>query len=228
MDNAYYIFNLLVFLPVFLLSLFTDVKPHKNIKALLFAYLIVSLPFVVWDFWAASEGHWGFNSKYISGPYLFSVPFEEILFFITVPFAMMYVWGVVQKHLKIKQINKKYYLSILFFIALLSLALLIIGWGNGYSISAALAALITVIVLLKSSLINTNQFWAFQIVLLALFIICNTILTALPIITYGPDAIIGFRLGTIPVEDFFFNFALINLFLVAYHHVVNRSNILTK
>jgi lycopene cyclase domain-containing protein len=38
----------------------------------------------------------------------------------------------------------------------------------------------------------------------------------LPIITYGSDAIIGFRIGDIPIEDFFFNFAFINLFLLAF------------
>ncbi len=59
-ELTYYIFNLVVLLPVLLLSIFSDVQPHKQWRALLKCALFVSLPFIYWDVWAANEGHWGF------------------------------------------------------------------------------------------------------------------------------------------------------------------------
>jgi lycopene cyclase domain-containing protein len=38
----------------------------------------------------------------------------------------------------------------------------------------------------------------------------------LPVITYGAGSYIGFRVATIPIEDFFFNFALLTLFVLVY------------
>lgn len=215
-ELTYYLFNLLVFLPVLLLSFTTDVKPHRHLKALLAGYLFVSLPFMIWDIWAASTGHWGFNAEYVTGPYLFNVPLEEYLFFLTVPFAMMYVWGVVKKYVADKSLAGILPLLAFGFAAGASVWLLVNFWGNGYTRSAAIATLIAVIFAAMSRIAYTVRFWVFQVLLLGLFLVFNSILTMLPIITYGPDAIIGFRISDIPIEDFFFNFAFINLFLLAF------------
>ena len=228
MDNVYYVFNALVLVPVLLLSIFTDVQPHRAWRALLTAYLCVSLPFIVWDVWAAAAGHWGFNSRYISGPYIAGIPIEEILFFITVPFAMMYVWGVIQKHVVDTPVPAIVYKTILGAVGVASAVLLVTQWGQGYTRSAAFAALLTVLFLATSKLVTTKRFWVFQVALFGLFIACNLILTALPVITYGDSSIIGVRFITIPVEDFFFNFALINLFLLVYAKMVDHTNTLTK
>lgn len=215
-ELTYYLFNLLVFLPVLLLSFTTDVKPHRHLKALLAGYLFVSVPFMLWDIWAASAGHWGFNTEYVTGPYLFNVPLEEYLFFLTVPFAMMYVWGVVKKFVADKSLAGILPLLAFGLAAGTSVWLLVNFWSNGYTRSAAIATLIAVIFAAVSRIAYTVRFWVFQALLLGLFLVFNSILTMLPIITYGPDAIIGFRIGDIPIEDFFFNFAFINLFLLAF------------
>ena len=39
----------------------------------------------------------------------------------------------------------------------------------------------------------------------------------LPIVTYSPDAIIGFKFGDIPIEDFLYVFTFINLFLFVFN-----------
>lgn len=220
MRNFLYLFiNLLIFLPVFILSLKTDVKPHRHIRGLLVGYLLVSLPFIVWDIWATSQGHWGFNSQYVTGVSLFGMPIEEYLFFITVPFAMIYVWGVIKKFVADGSTNILLPLLILGLAMGSSVWLLISQWSNGYTRFAAVAMLITVIFTVMSRLAFTKRFWAFQLLLLGLFLIFNSVLTGLPIVTYGSDAIIGFRIGDIPLEDFYFNFAFINLFLLVFNRV---------
>jgi lycopene cyclase domain-containing protein len=215
-EFTYYIFNLLVFLPVLVLSFVTDVKPHRHIRGLLAGYLFVSFPFIVWDIWAVAAGHWSFNDAYVTGPYLFGVPLEEYLFFLTIPFAMIYVWGVVKKFVADRGMAGIVPLLAFGATAGASVWMLVNYWSNGYTRSAAIAALIAVVFAAISRIAYTWRFWTFQFLLLGLFLVFNSILTMLPIITYGPDAIIGFKIGDIPIEDFFFNFAFVNLFLLAY------------
>ena len=215
-EFTYYIFNIIVFLPVLILSFMTDVKPHRHIRGLFAGYLLVSVPFMIWDVWATSAGHWGFNSEYVTGPYIFNVPLEEYLFFLTVPFALVYVWGVVKKHVTDKALAGILPLLVFGAVAAISIWTLVAYWENGYTRSAMIAALIATVAAATSRLAYTKRFWTFQVILLGLFMIFNSILTMLPIITYGQDAIIGLNVGTIPVEDFFFNFAFATLFLLVY------------
>ncbi|HET9916194.1 MAG TPA: lycopene cyclase domain-containing protein, partial [Candidatus Binatia bacterium] len=54
------------------------------------------------------------------------------------------------------------------------------------------------------------------------FAIVNTILTALPVVRYSSSAIWGVRLGTIPVEDFFYNYSLLSFYLLSYRLLGRR------
>jgi lycopene cyclase domain-containing protein len=206
-----------VFLPVLVLSFVTNVKPHKHIRGLLAGYLFVSFPFMVWDVWATASGHWGFNEVYVTGPYVFDVPIEEFLFFITVPFAMVYVWGVVKKYVTDHSMAGILPLLAFGITAGAAVWMLVHYWNNGYTRSAAIAALVAVLFTAVSRVAYTWRFWTFQFLLLGLFLVFNSILTMLPIIVYSPDAIIGFKIGDIPIEDFFFNFAFFSLFLLVYN-----------
>lgn len=213
---AYLLFNIFVFIPVLILSLITDVKPYKNWRGLAAGYLFVSIPFVLWDIWAAGAGHWGFNGLYVYEWRMFGIPYEEVLFFVTVPYAMMYVWGVVNKHVAAKRISDTWANLVLVFIALVSVVLLARYWPNGYTRSAMLATILCCYVVSYLKIAQNMRFWIFQLALVSIFLVANGFLTALPIITYGENSIIGIRILTIPLEDFFFNFAFINLFLVTY------------
>jgi lycopene cyclase domain-containing protein len=218
-ELTYYLFNLVVLLPVLLLSIFSDVQPHKQWRTLLKCTLFVSLPFIYWDIWAANEGHWGFSETYITSSRILGLPVEEILFFFTVPFACLFVWGAVQKHYRTK---KRVPFAMQKVIAVMFLAptviLLFVNFGLGYTRSALLAFLLTIILysIYGRALTAKRQFWLFNSIVLALFLVFNSFLTALPVITYGAESFTGFRIGTIPVEDFFFNFALINLTLLVW------------
>jgi lycopene cyclase domain-containing protein len=215
---TYLIFNLLVFIPVLVLSFRTDVKPHKHWRALLLSYLLVSVPFIVWDIWAASAGHWGFSSVYISDVRWVGIPPEEYLFFFTVPFALIYCWGVIKKFCADRPVGPWWPLTVLAGIAGLAVYWLVLYWSNGYTRSAAIMAIVTVLVASFSRLIFTFRFWIYQLTLLGLFVLANLVLTALPVITYGEQSIIGTRFITIPLEDFLFNFSLGTLFLLCFNY----------
>jgi lycopene cyclase domain-containing protein len=222
-ELTYLIFNLIVFIPVLVLSLTTDVKPHRHWRALLGAYLLVSVPFIVWDIWAVQAGHWGFSDTYITASRFFDLPIEEILFFFSIPFAMMYVWGVIKKFVTDRPVVTIWPVLFLSLTAGGAIWMLTQYWDNGYTRSAAIATLIAVIITACTRLVFTRRFWTFQFVLLGIFILANSFLTALPIITYGSSSIIGTRIATIPIEDFFFNFAFINLFLIVFNWLDIRT-----
>lgn len=57
-------------------------------KRVLFTIFPVLLPFLLWDAYAIGQGHWYFDESRILGVYLpAGIPFDELLFFIVIPFA---------------------------------------------------------------------------------------------------------------------------------------------
>jgi lycopene cyclase domain-containing protein len=48
------------------------------------------------------------------------------------------------------------------------------------------------------------------------FFIVNYILTALPVVEYNPQAILGIKIFTIPLEDIFYSFTMISGWLMVY------------
>jgi lycopene cyclase domain-containing protein len=184
----------------------------KHLKSFLFA----CVPFIVWDMWAASNGHWGFNAKYVAGPYLFGLPFEEILFFVTVPFAMIFIWELlVGTKNKVKSTRA---IKLCMRVVLLASLVLAVGLrSRAYSRSVLLVLAFTMLALEHSKLYVCARFWRFQLWHLLVFVLSNSLLTALPIITYSSSAIVGYRLGTIPLEDFAYSFCLISVFVIVYN-----------
>jgi len=49
-----------------------------------------------------------------------------------------------------------------------------------------------------------------------LFFVFNYLLTSIPIVIYNPYAITNIRILTIPIEDFFYNFSMLFLYLFFY------------
>jgi lycopene cyclase domain-containing protein len=60
----------------------------RNPKKLFATVAIAAPPFIAWDAWAISQGHWFFDRDQmvgIIGP--LSIPLEEYLFFVIIPVA---------------------------------------------------------------------------------------------------------------------------------------------
>lgn len=57
-------------------------------KRLLLTIAPVVVPFLVWDAYAITQGHWWFDEERILGIYLpAGIPLDELLFFIVIPIA---------------------------------------------------------------------------------------------------------------------------------------------
>ncbi len=95
MKYEYLIFNIIVLSgPLFFGSLkqfyFLD-----KLKNALLSILISAIPFLLWDA-AVTDRHWFFADEYTLGFRIFGLPFEEILFFFTVPYACLFTWQMVK------------------------------------------------------------------------------------------------------------------------------------
>jgi lycopene cyclase domain-containing protein len=55
--------------------------------------------------------------------------------------------------------------------------------------------------------------WLFFALSYAAFLIINGVLTGLPVVVYGEAATTGVRVFSIPLEDFFYNFAMLGFYL---------------
>jgi lycopene cyclase domain-containing protein len=61
---------------------------------------------------------------------------------------------------------------------------------------------------LKTNLLQKKEFWLFLIIIAGFKLLVNGYLTA-HIVRYNPNYFLGFRIGTIPLEDFVFGFSMI-------------------
>ena len=176
-------------------------------------FFVVSVPFLVWDYIATQDGHWAFNAEYILGPKLFGLPIEEILFFILVPMMMVVVWMLVRMRVKERRINLDYLYRPVLAVLVLSTFMAVY---RPYTFTVLGVTTLFWIIFTKTSFFHSYRFLVFQFWLYLLFFLSNTLLTWPPVVTYADSAIMGLKIGAIPIEDFFYNFVLINGFIIAY------------
>lgn len=161
----------------------------------------VSLFFLVLDYFFTAWNVWQFNPEFITGIYVFNLPIEEILFFITTFYACMFVYEVLNYFIKNDILGKiAPYISI--GLVVLNCVIAFIHIDLMYTFSHLLMAAITIIVhhlLLGNSV--AGRFYLSYIVCLIPFLIMNGILTACPVVIYNNAENLGIRIGTIPVED---------------------------
>ncbi|HYH75357.1 MAG TPA: lycopene cyclase domain-containing protein [Candidatus Saccharimonadales bacterium] len=182
-------------------------------RRLLRAWLIVSGAWIALDIYSVSQGWWRYNSDYILGPKIAGLPLEEIAFFFVVPLACVIVFTLVRQYVPgtIRQAYARY--------MLLALGIAVWFFINIYQDRPrtgldGFLVLFTILVLWRSRLTTTVAFWYWNALVLTLCLVFNTMLTALPVVIYDESLMSGLRLGTIPVEDFLYNFSLLNLFLL--------------
>lgn len=79
------------------------------------------------------------------------------------------------------------------------------------AIVAFIASIIADRFLIKCKLLTRKVFWTSYAIILFFQLLSNWWLTSRNIVMYNPDAIIGLRIASAPVEDLFFGFALVLL-----------------
>ena len=189
---------------------------YRRLPALSFSILIVSSSYLAWDMAVTARGEWSFNARYLTGVQIFNVPLEEVLFFITVPYSCLFIYEVVvyaTKNRRLKIPNTAVVVSIAVLLAA-SLAF----YPQGYTAKslASCALFLTAALMFDRPLLESRQYWVWLAICYIPFFIMNSVLTALPVVEYNNAAIWGLRVGTIPMEDFFYNYAMLSFYFMFY------------
>lgn len=218
MEYSYLLINFLtVFFPI-MLSFDKRVAFFKSWKFVFPGLLITGLLFLFWDYLFTIYGVWSFNAEYIIGFHILDLPIEEILFFITVPFACVFVYECLNYYVK-PDLLKRFSSPISYFLIAFSIIMVFLFYDRVYSlITFGLLAVVLIITefVIKSTIMS--RFYLAYLVSLIPFYIVNGLLTSIPIVMYNDAENVAFRVGTIPFEDHFYSLSmlLINILLFEY------------
>ncbi|MFX0025588.1 MAG: lycopene cyclase domain-containing protein [Candidatus Hermodarchaeota archaeon] len=214
--SLYFWLNLMVIIGPFLLSFDKKVGFWRRWPPLFLTILVVSGSFIIWDIIVTEIGHWSFSESYAGTLKLFGLPLGEWLFFIAVPYATIFIYECVRAYFKEKILVFSKYIIIT--IGLIGFIPLIFFPAKGYSVIVGIVFCVTLILISALVFKKFQSSWTLIALFLSYipFLIFNGIFTYLPIVSYNSDAIIGLRIISIPIEDFFYSFSLISLYLIFY------------
>ena len=77
------------------------------------------------------------------------------------------------------------------------------------ALCAAALAIAFDLYVFETQLLKRKVFWVSYLIIVSFQLLTNWWLTSRNIVMYSPDAIIGLRVASAPVEDLFFGFALV-------------------
>jgi len=210
------------FIIPFIFSFHYKIKFNKYFLILFITLFSSSIPFIIHDIYFTYKEVWGFNEEHHSGILLMKLPLEEILFFIIIPFCCLFTYFVFKKF---KKFNLRYNRKILRLFSFILFVIGLIFYERSYTLIVFLfSALFLLNISYSKSKWNGYFFSTYIIISLIPFIIVNGILTGCldpetPPVWYNSNEIIGFRVLTIPIEDFLYNFMLLytNFFLFEFY-----------
>ena len=181
--------------------------------ALLPALLITAVVFLVWDQWFTAMGVWGFNERYLLEFRLGDLPLGEILFFLCIPYASIFLYAIMNRFWPEARWWTRSWRGIAVAVLLYCAFLLFTFPGHWYTqVTASFTAILLLLQLLWVRGEYMGRFWRFYLVHLIPFFVVNGILTGswIPeqVVWYDDAENMGIRLGTIPADDLLYSMAL--------------------
>jgi len=186
---------------------------YKLWKGLFLSIFLVGLFYTTWDSIFTKMGVWGFNPDYLIGKYFFSLPIEEYLFFICVPYAGVFTFHVFKTLMPGFTIAEKYIRMIIFALAIVLLLAGLIYSTKIYTCSTFLFTAFSLVITYVFFRPVLPHFILTYSAIMIPFFIMNGILTGMwienEVVWYNDVENLGIRLFTIPLEDVFYGMALI-------------------
>ncbi len=224
----YLLINTLIFLFPFLLSFDQKVAFYKKWKFLFPSIILIAILFIVWDVYFTYHGIWNFNPKYYFNPTkMLGLPLGEWLFFITVPYACIFIYECLRIYIKktpFKKVVKKALLSLIMIFLILGC----IYWGDVYmSGTCFLSAAFTLYRYEYGDRETDAGFLLTYILSWIPFMIFDGALTGCftlePIVLYHPTEFSGIRIGSIPLDDSIYSYLLLFLNISLFEGARNVS-----
>ncbi len=188
----------------FAASLSVKTPFYRNWKYVIAALSITALLFVLWDEVFTQLGIWHVNERYVTGIYIGSLPLEEVLFFICLPYALLFAFFA------LNEMNEKDYLfphQELISSALI-IVLLIAGMYYREKIyTGATFLLLAVFLAFQLLRLRPRYMGRFYFTVLVLLVplwafaaIFSGVFTDEPLVHYNTAHHLGFMVGALPVE----------------------------
>jgi lycopene cyclase domain-containing protein len=204
----------------FIFSFHPGLKFYNNWPALFPAMFFTGLIFITWDIHFTRLKIWGFNPAYLTGAYIAGLPWEEVFFFLCIPYSCLFTYACLNLIIK-KTLSGRTQLIISSLLIAVSLFMAIRFQALHYtSYTFALLAILVFAAQFVFKADWLSRFYITYMLLLLPFLIVNGLLTgtglASPVVWYNPVHIVGLRILTIPFEDIFYGMDLILLNVLIY------------
>ncbi len=195
------------------------VSYYKKWRHLFPSILLTALFFLVWDELFTQRKVWGFNDAYITGLKIGSLPLEEILFFIVIPFSCVFIYECVGYFLPGNKSYKNIRV-ITYVLGATLLCLAIFNSSRSYTFwNFTFTGLLLVFIAFKNP-VWLSRFWVAYLYHLIPFFVVNGVLTGSfiedQVVWYNNEENFGVRLVTIPIEDTMYSLLLL-LMNVGYY-----------
>jgi lycopene cyclase domain-containing protein len=205
------------------LSFDSKVRFVRQWPAFFMAMFPVAVFFLVWDYFFTAWGVWGFNEEYLIGVHLANLPIEEVLFFVVVPFACIFIYECFRYYIPKDYLKPAApYISAVLAIALPIIALFHIS-ALYTSVTFLLSAALVVLAQFVFKVKWMGWFYLAYFVSLVPFLIVNGILTSLPVVWYNDAHNLGIRLYTIPIEDTMYSLLLLLMNVWLFERIKNSK-----
>lgn len=219
--------NILTVTGPLLLSFDKKVCFYKQWKTIIPAVLIVGFIFIFWGGTFTRAEIWGFNPDYLAGMNYLNVPIEEFLFFFTAPFAFSFIYEEIKYHFyRFRPAQFSYYFSLVF--TLLAVILALLYHENKYTFTAlGIAGVLNWIIYFgytpKWYPYFIISFFVSMVPFLFIEGLLLGVVTDNPLSWYNLDEIIGFRVMSVPIEEFFLVFSLTFSVIIVHEFLKKRK-----
>ena len=221
MQFEYFLFNLIVIVGPLVSQFNHQIRHISHWRLKLLTNGIVLIPYILWDV-LVTGSHWWFNERYTFDFRMFGLPIGEWLFFITVPYGCLLVWETLPDAKLSTRLRSLRHVRTVLYTAL-PIGVWVFNTGKQYT---GLVLFCVGLVGLTDTLLRTEvlmqlKTYIYLGIVSGLILIFNGYLTARPVVLYGEAYQMGYRIMTIPVEDFGYGFTLMLFNTMVYEKVFN-------
>lgn len=185
----------------------------KQWKTVFLAIFLVALFFIIWDVIFTKNGVWGFNAAYHLPYKIAGLPIDEMLFFICIPYASIFIHYSLEYFKPDLLLSEKTVRNTSILLLILVATVLFFNLDKWYtSVNYAMLIVTLLIGFFYGKEILKRFYIAFMVILIPFFLV-NGILTGSfipePVVWYNNSENLGIRLFTIPVEDIGYAFNML-------------------
>ena len=183
--------------------------------------VIIATFYIICDIYLTGRGVWGFNPRYHLAVYIFDLPIEEVLFFILIPYASIFLHDSFVLYFPEIKLNEKTgkILTVMLIFTFVLVALF--HTDKTYTVYSSSLMILALFLSLFDKTALINRFYITFLIIIIPFLLVNAVLTGSfieqEVVWYNNHENLGIRIFTIPVEDFGYGFSLIlfNLLLIS-------------